>query len=78
MMFTTVKAVSAASRGTILDVADDLTRSSVEVEIDATDIATGDLQRDGHLMSPDFLDVANFPRIRSRAAASRESASVSA
>ena len=63
MMFTTVKGRFSRVSGTILDVADDLTRSSVEVEIDAASIATGDLQRDGHLMSPDFLDVANFPRI---------------
>jgi len=63
MMFTTVKGRFSGVSGTILDVADDLTRSSVEVEIDAASIATGDLQRDGHLMSPDFLDVANFPRI---------------
>ena len=63
MMFTTVKGRFSGVSGTILDVADDLTRSSVEVEIDAASIATGDLQRDGHLMSPDFLDVANFPKI---------------
>jgi polyisoprenoid-binding protein YceI len=64
MMFTPVKGRFSGVSGTILDVANDLTRSSVEVEIDAASIATGDLQRDGHLMSPDFLDVAQFPKIR--------------
>jgi len=60
MMFTTVKGRFSGVSGTILDVSDDLTRSSVEVEIDAASIATGDLQRDGHLMSPDFLDVGEL------------------
>src|SRR5260370_38212407 len=62
MMFTTVKGRFSGVSGTILDVADELTRSSVEVDIDAASIATGDLQRDEHRMSSDFLDVANFPR----------------
>lgn len=36
-------------------------RSFVEVKIDAASISTRDAQRDGHLRSPDFLDVENFP-----------------
>ncbi len=35
--------------------------SSVDVEIDAASISTNDEQRDGHLKSPDFFDVAQFP-----------------
>ena len=35
----------------------------VAVSIDASSINTRDAQRDGHLVSPDFLDVANFPTI---------------
>ncbi|MEN3359331.1 MAG: hypothetical protein V7637_3313 [Mycobacteriales bacterium] len=38
-------------------------KSSAEVEIDAASINTGNQQRDDHLRSPDFLDVANFPTI---------------
>ena len=64
MMFTTVKGRFTGVRGTILDQADDPTRSSVEVEIDAASISTGDPQRDAHLQSPDFLDVAQYPTIR--------------
>src|SRR5205814_791192 len=37
----------------------DVSRSSVTVEIDAESIDTRDAQRDIHLRSADFLDVAN-------------------
>ncbi len=47
--------------GTIaLDPAD-LTKSSVAATIDVTTVDTGVPQRDGHLKSPDFFDVAKFP-----------------
>ena len=41
----------------------DLTKSSVEVSIDASTINTRDPKRDEHLKSPDFLDVAKYPAI---------------
>ena len=37
--------------------------SSVKVNIDASSIDTRDERRDAHLMSPDFLDVANYPTL---------------
>jgi polyisoprenoid-binding protein YceI len=37
--------------------------ASVEVQIDAASINTRDANRDGHLKSPDFLDVGNYPYI---------------
>ncbi len=48
-----------------LDTAD-LTRSSVEVEIEAASIETGVADRDTHLRSPDFLDAAKYPTLRYR------------
>jgi polyisoprenoid-binding protein YceI len=46
----------------------DLTRSTIEVAIDAASIDTGTPQRDGHLRSPDFLDAERFPEVRFKSA----------
>jgi polyisoprenoid-binding protein YceI len=48
----------------VLTVADDATRSRVEVEIVAASIETGNAQRDAHLRSADFLDVGRHPTLR--------------
>ncbi|WP_330473915.1 YceI family protein [Terrabacter sp. C0L_2] len=37
--------------------------SSVTVTIDAASVTTGNEQRDGHLKTPDFFDIANYPQI---------------
>lgn len=47
-----------------LSIAEPLEDSSVELLIDAASIDTDNADRDGHLRSPDFLDVAEFPQIR--------------
>jgi polyisoprenoid-binding protein YceI len=39
------------------------TAATVEVQIEAASLNSRDANRDGHLKSPDFLDVANFPYI---------------
>ena len=44
----------------------DLTRSSVEVTIDAASIDTQVADRDAHLKSADFLDVAKYPQLTFR------------
>ncbi len=38
-------------------------QSALDVQIDAASINTRDPKRDGHLKSPDFLDVENFPHL---------------
>jgi polyisoprenoid-binding protein YceI len=44
----------------------DLTRSSMDVTIDAASIETGVADRDTHLRSADFLDVEKFTELRFR------------
>ena len=41
----------------------DLTKSQIDVSIDAASIDTREDKRDEHLRSADFLDVASFPAI---------------
>ncbi|GAA2407992.1 YceI family protein [Streptomyces glaucosporus] len=47
----------------VINVADRMEDSRVEVTIDAASINTGNNTRDNHLRSADFLDVANYPYI---------------
>ena len=49
--------------GTIDLDAQDLTKSSVSVKIEASSIDTQVADRDAHLRSPDFLDVAKYPEL---------------
>jgi polyisoprenoid-binding protein YceI len=52
--------------GTITLDETDITRSSVEVSLDASSIDTGVAERDTHLRSADFFDVEKFPELRFR------------
>jgi polyisoprenoid-binding protein YceI len=48
-------------RDGLVDVADPLTESSVQVEIDTASFDTGNSRRDGDVRSPRFLDVGRYP-----------------
>lgn len=61
MAISTVHGRFALKGGTILLDPQDVTRSSVEAVIDVPSVDTGTAQRDTHLKSADFFDVAKFP-----------------
>jgi len=63
MMVTNVRGRFTGISGTIVDAGEDPIYSSVKSAIDVTTLVTGDPQRDEHLRSPDFFDVAKYPVI---------------
>nr|WP_275936612.1 YceI family protein [Labilithrix luteola] len=66
MVISKVRGRFAKYSGTIRLDDGDVTRSSVDVSIDASSIDTGVADRDTHLRSPDFFDVENFSELRFR------------
>ncbi|MSP25295.1 MAG: polyisoprenoid-binding protein [Myxococcales bacterium] len=63
MMVSKVRGVFKKWEGTLAFDEETPGSSSVEVKIDAGSIDTHEAQRDGHLGSADFLDVAQYPEI---------------
>lgn len=63
MMITTVRGTLGSVNGELEFDPSNPAAASVTAEIDTTAINSGMADRDNHLKSPDFLDVANFPTI---------------
>lgn len=63
LMISTVRGEFGKTEGVIVFDEANPSKSSVEAVIDATSIDTRDAKRDEHLKSPDFFEVAKFPKI---------------
>jgi polyisoprenoid-binding protein YceI len=63
MMITNVRGGFSGLQGTAVYDPQDLAASSLDIVIDASTVNTQEPQRDAHLKSADFLDVALYPTI---------------
>jgi len=63
MMVTTVRGQFRTYRGTVKLDPKDFLKSTFEGEIDVASVDTGNNDRDNHLRTNDFFDVANHPKI---------------
>jgi polyisoprenoid-binding protein YceI len=61
LMISTVRGEFHQVNGTVVIDDADISRSSVNVTIDASTVDTREPDRDKHLLSPDFFDVAKYP-----------------
>lgn len=61
LMVATVRGEFETFEGTVEFDEQDVTRSKVEVQIDAASVSTRNPQRDEHFRSADFFDVTNYP-----------------
>ena len=64
LVIAKVRGTFARWSGTVQVPAGDFAKATVAVTIDASSIDTGVAQRDDHLRSADFFDVAQFPELR--------------
>jgi polyisoprenoid-binding protein YceI len=64
LVIAKVRGSFARWSGTVQVPAGEFSKATVAVTIDASSIDTGVADRDAHLKSPDFFDVAQYPELR--------------
>ena len=72
LLVTKVNGKFSKTAGTIVLDPADITKSSVNVTIDAASINTDNDARDNHLRTPDFFDAAKFPTITFKSTSVKE------
>lgn len=63
LMIANVRGYFTGVKGTVYYDPENPAETAVEAEIDASTVNTHDATRDAHLKTPDFLDVAKYPKI---------------
>jgi polyisoprenoid-binding protein YceI len=63
MMIANVKGTIKGITGDLAEHTTDASLSSIEATLDVSTLNTGEPQRDGHLKSPDFLELEKYPTI---------------
>src|SRR5580658_1991862 len=64
LMISTVSGTFSSFTADVTTEGDDFTTAKVTFTVDVASINTKNEQRDGHIKSADFFDVANYPQIK--------------
>jgi polyisoprenoid-binding protein YceI len=64
LMISNVRGSFSNVNGTVVYDSDNPSDSSIQAEIEASTLNTGDAQRDGHVKSPEFLHVEQHPKFQ--------------